>query len=180
MPGMSGVGDASGAFPRLTGQAAWYLYKQLKDYASGARENAVMSPIARSLSDVQMQSVAAYYADQTAPRHVTREPDPMELQIGGAISAAGHAGKRVAACVSCHGPAGRGLPPSFPYLAGQYAPYAELQMQLWKQGKRKNDPFGVMQHIAEQLSEAEIRALATYFESVPNGENKARLTDGAK
>lgn len=66
-PGADGAGDASGAFPRLTGQSAWHLYKQLKDYASGARENAAMSPIVRQLSDANMQAVAGYYASRTAP-----------------------------------------------------------------------------------------------------------------
>lgn len=166
--GLDGAGDASGAFPRLSGQAAWYLYKQLKDYASGARPNDIMSPIARLLTDQEMEEVAVYYAAQRAPAARTTDPDPRSLQAGGAISARGLPGKEVAACVNCHGAAGRGLPPSFPYLAGQYAPYTELQMMLWKRGERRNDPLGVMRHIAQQLSPEEIRALAAYFEAVGN------------
>src|SRR5687768_15426054 len=52
--GLDGVGDSAGPFPRLTGQAAFYMYKQLIDYASGARPNDVMTPIARALTDAQM------------------------------------------------------------------------------------------------------------------------------
>jgi cytochrome c553 len=166
--GMDGAGDGSGAFPRLTGQSAWYLYKQLKDYASGARPNDVMSPIAKALTDKQMEDVSGYYAAQRAPaRRTSLISDPEALQRGGAISAAGLAAKSVPACINCHGPSGRGLPPSFPYLAGQYAPYIELQLMLWKQGKRRNDPLGVMAQLARQLSPEEIRALALYFASVP-------------
>ena len=166
--GMDGAGDGSGAFPRLTRQSAWYLYKQLKDYASGARPNDVMSPIAKALTDQQMEDVSAYYAAQRAPaRRTSRSGDPEALQKGGAISAAGLAAKGVPACVNCHGSAGRGLPPSFPYLAGQYAPYIELQLMLWKRGQRRNDPLGVMAQVARQLSPEEIRALALYFASVP-------------
>lgn len=166
--GLHGVGDSSGAFPRLTGQASWYLYKQLKDYASGARQNDVMSPIARALTDRQMQDVAAFYASQSAPppAQSRQTPDPILLQKGGAISAMGLQDKGVAACVNCHGPAGKGLPPSFPYLAGQYGPYIELQFRLWKEGKRNNSPLQVMEHIAKALSDEEIRALAVYFASL--------------
>jgi cytochrome c553 len=166
--GMHGAGDSSGAFPRLSGQAPWYLYKQLKDYASGERRNEVMSPIAQALSDQQMEDVAAYYAAQESPAEAPlAEADALLLQRGAAIAAAGLPDKGVAACVNCHGPSGRGLPPSFPYLAGQYAPYIELQFRFWKEGARHNDPLGVMQHIAQQLSEDEINALASYFASMP-------------
>ena len=166
--GMHGAGDSSGAFPRLSGQAPWYLYKQLKDYASGARQNEVMSPIATTLSDQQMEDVAAYYAAQEVAADAPQaEADALLLQRGAAISATGLPEKGVAACVNCHGPSGRGLPPSFPYLAGQYAPYVELQFRFWKEGLRRNDPLGVMQHIAKQLSEDEIKAVAAYFASMP-------------
>src|SRR5690349_6885970 len=56
--GLDGTGDTSGAFPLLTGQSGWYLYKQLKDYASGARPNDTMAPIAQALSDEEMRDVA--------------------------------------------------------------------------------------------------------------------------
>lgn len=165
--GLRGAGDASGAFPRLTGQAAWYLYKQLKDYASGARRNEIMAPIAEALSDRQMQDVSAYYAAQAAARPgVPRADDPQLIQRGGAISAMGLRDKGVAACVNCHGPAGAGLPPSFPYLAGQFAPYVELQFRFWKEGQRRNSPLGVMEHIAAQLSDDDVKALAAYFASL--------------
>jgi cytochrome c553 len=166
--GMHGAGDSSGAFPRLSGQAAWYLYKQLKDYASGERQNDVMSPVAKALTDQQMEDVAAFYAAQQVPAEAPRaEPDSLLLQRGAAISARGLPDRGVAACVNCHGPSGRGLPPSFPYLAGQYAPYVELQFRFWKQGMRHNDPLGVMQHIAQQLSEDDVKAVAAYFASMP-------------
>lgn len=165
--GLHGAGDSSGAFPRLTGQSAWYLYKQLKDYASGERQNDIMSPIAKSLTDRQMQDVADYYARQSAdPIAAASRVDPLLLQRGGSISAMGLHDRSVAACVNCHGPAGTGLPPSFPYLAGQYAPYIELQFQFWKDGARRNSPVGVMEHIAQQLTEDEIRSLAAYFASL--------------
>jgi cytochrome c553 len=127
-----------------------------------------MTPIARELSDSDMQDVAAYYAEQSVTtRHAERIVDPQVLQRGGAISANGSARSGVPACVNCHGLAGAGLPPSFPYLAGQYAAYLELQLSLFARGERANDPLGVMRNLAARLSEEDIRALARYFESVP-------------
>jgi cytochrome c553 len=164
--GVDGAGDSAGAFPRLAGQASWYLYKQLKDYASGARRNPVMEPIARALDDAAMQDVSAYYAASSAPAHDFSSRDPLLLQRGGAIAAIGIAERGVAACVNCHGPEGRGLPPSFPALAGLSPPYAALQLRLWKDGGRANSPLGVMAEIARALSDDDIDAVTAYFGSV--------------
>src|SRR5438132_955063 len=63
----NGVSDASGAFPRLAGQSAYYLAKQLRDLASGERASAIMSPIAKALSPDDIADVAAYFATVNAP-----------------------------------------------------------------------------------------------------------------
>lgn len=164
--GLQGQGDGTGAFPRLTGQGAWYLYKQLKDYASGARPNDIMSPIAKMLTDAEMEAVAAYYSVQEAPYAPQPEASPKLMQLGGALAAVGSQEIGVQGCNNCHGPAGQGIPPVYPYLAGQYAEYVELQLQLWREGVRKNDPLGIMKNIAERLSPEQSRAVAVYFESV--------------
>ncbi len=165
--GTNGVGDSSGAFPRLTGQGAFYLYKQLKDYASGARENRIMGPIAKALSDAEMQDVAAYYAAQEAPYLPPPENvDGRLLQRGAALSAVGSPEQGIQACVNCHGQAGAGMPPSFPYLAGQYANYTRITLEDWQQGRRHNDAQGVMADIARKMTEDDVRGTALYFESV--------------
>lgn len=164
--GLDGAGDSAGVFPRLAGQAAWYLYKQLKDYASGARRNAVMQPIARALDDAAMQDVASYYATSQAAAAEFPPGDALLMQRGGAIAAIGIAERGVAACVNCHGPEGRGLPPSFPALAGLSPSYAALQLRLWKDGTRSNSPLGVMEQIAASLSDEDIDAVSAYFASV--------------
>jgi cytochrome c553 len=163
--GLDGVGDGSGAFPRLTGQMPFYLYKQLLDYAAGTRPNDIMSPIARELSEQQMQDVAAYYATAEAPHRPPPEVAPEVLERGRTIAEEGLEKAGVQACVYCHGEDGIGLPPSFPYLMGQYAPYTELQLLFWKRDVRKNDPLNVMEQIAKRLSDEDIRAVALYFET---------------
>jgi cytochrome c553 len=165
--GMDGSGDGSAAFPRLAGQSAWYLYKQLSDYASGARPNEIMAPIAKALSLDQMEDVASYYAAQRADYLPSaREYDPLLIQEGGALSAQGSTERRIQACVNCHGPSGAGLPPVYPYLAGQYAGYLQLQLQLWQQDVRQNSPLGVMAVIAKNMTSRDIEAVAAYFETV--------------
>jgi cytochrome c553 len=125
-----------------------------------------MTPIAQALSDQQMQDVSAYYEARTAPYAPPPEVDGLTLQRGAALSAVGNAERAIQACVNCHGPAGSGMPPSFPYLAGQYAEYTELQLRLWQDGTRKNDPLSVMETIAKLMTPEDVRAVALYFESV--------------
>lgn len=164
--GVDGVGDGTGAFPRLASQGAFYMYKQLKDYAAESRPNDIMTPIAQALTDAEMEDVAAYYASVDAEYLPPPDADPILLQHGGALAAVGSQEKGVQACVSCHGPGGTGMPPSFPYLAGQYTSYMELQFQLWQGGIRRNDPLDVMADIAMRLSQQDIRAVSLYFETV--------------
>lgn len=164
--GPKGIGDGSGAFPRLTGQVAFYVYKELTDFAAGARPSPIMQPVAKGLSDQDRQDVAAYYASVTGPYYPTPKVDEKVLQHGGKISAAGLPDKSVPACIMCHGRAGFGNPPLFPYLAGQYANYLQKELELFKSGARHNDPLAVMRDIASKLSHEDITAVSHYFASV--------------
>jgi cytochrome c553 len=179
--GLDGAGDAAGAFPRLTGQAGFYMYKQLIDYASGARPNEVMAPIAREMTEPQMADVAYYYSVLSAPHAPPPAVEPEVLARGRKIAEDGLPEADVEACNLCHGRDGTGDPPLFPYLAGQYAPYTELQLLLWRQGVRRNDALDVMATIAKALSANEIRAVALYFESLrPTARAaEARVAPGA-
>jgi cytochrome c553 len=162
--GLDGAGDSAGAFPRLTGQVAFYLYKQLVDYASGARPNDIMTPIARQMTGDQMEDVAYYYSVVEAPYFPPPELAPEVIARGRAIYEDGLPEAGLQACVFCHGRDAGGIPPLSPYLAGQYAPYTELQLLLWKRGVRDNDPLNVMREIAAKMSEEDIRVMALYLE----------------
>jgi cytochrome c553 len=177
--GLDGAGDPAGAFPRIAGQPAYYLYKQLVDYASETRPNAIMSPIAKTLSGEDMEAVAAYYSAQTdAPALRVPPADPLTIQHGGALSAIGSAEKGIQACVNCHGPGAVGLPPTVPYLAGQHPAYVRLELQEWKARTRRNDPLGVMADIARRMSEDDISAVAAYFAHLPAPGTKPGETSG--
>lgn len=160
--GIGGAGSPELGAPRIAGQSWLYLRKQLADFAAGWRPSTVMAPVARALKPEQWLAVSAYYELQRmTPWPAQPYPDPALLQTGAAISGAGIRGVR--ACVTCHAGEGKGLPPSYPYLAGQYPAYTVRQMLLWKDGFRRNDPLDAMREIASAMTEEEIRAVAAYF-----------------
>ena len=164
--GERGIGDGSGAFPRLTGQLSFYTYKQLRDFAAETRPSPVMSPIAAALSEQDMQDVAAYYGSVKGPLFPLPILDPALAQRGGMISASGISEKQVPACITCHGEAGAGMAPIFPYLAGQYASYTQYQMDAFRLGRRNNSPLGVITETAKKMDEDDIKAVSQYLASV--------------
>jgi cytochrome c553 len=164
--GAHGEGMVDGAKPRLAGQSAHYLDKQLRDFASGARDNAIMSAIAKGLNDQTRSKLATYYASLPLPAA------PEQTVAAAAQSARGHQlaiegaeGKRVQACNNCHGPDGSGVALSAPALAGQLAPYLAAQLQSWQQGGRKNDAGNLMRSVASRLDDADIAAVTSYYAS---------------
>lgn len=179
--GSNGEGDRGAAFPRLAGLPAWYMYMQLQQYASGARPNDVMTPIAKLLTDAEMRSVSKYYAVVEAPYPPLDEVNnvPM-LQWGGQLAAVGSVEKAIPACTNCHGAQGFGLPPSVPYIAGQHQEYMELQLRLWKEGTRKSDPVGVMAAIAAKMSDEDIKAVSAYYSRVRPYEDRTAGSQAAQ
>ncbi|MBP0447554.1 c-type cytochrome [Roseomonas sp. SSH11] len=176
--GFDGAAQAAAAVPMLAGQSAEYMHDQLRHYASGERQNAIMSPIASALTEQQRADAAAYYAAQRVPPpHVERPGgDPALIQRGGVLSAVGAAENGVQACQNCHGPAGIGMAPNYPRLAGQPADYIALQLTLWKRGERPGHaPYNWMVNIARRLSDEDIRAVALYFASVQTEEASRRV-----
>lgn len=148
-------------YPKIAGQNAQYLVKQLKEFKSGARKDPVMSPMAMPLSDADMQNIAAYYAG-VAPKPGIAVGGDDVIALGKKIYRGGNAKTGVSACMSCHGPSGHGIPPRFPRVSGQHASYSEKQLMQFKNSARANDE-GVMTRIAFRMSEAEIKAVSQYM-----------------
>ncbi len=161
----NGVSDASGAFPRLAGQSAFYLAAQLRDFASGVRASALMSPIAKALSPDDVADVTAYFASVTAPFLPLKAPNAALVKRGEELAKAG--GPEKVHCDNCHGPGGSGEPPAIPYLGGQYAHYIAFTLQMWQEGFRKNSP-DAMAVITKTLDDQEILAVAAYYQQVPS------------
>lgn len=159
----NGASDASGAFPRIAGQSSYYLARQLRDFTSAVRRNAVMSPIARALSPDEIEDVAAYYAAAKAPSPPLANPDPALVKRGAELANVGDAAHQIQACNACHGPGGTGEPPAIPYLAGQYGSYIALELRMWQRGFRNSSPNS-MAVVARKLTDAEIAAVAAYYQ----------------
>ena len=153
--------------PKLAGQIPEYLAKQLANFKPGKdnkpaeRPSNVMAAFVATLSPDDMRNISAFYAAQTLKPEQAKNNDTIEM--GRNIYRAGIAGKGVAACAGCHGPAGSGIPAQYPHLAGQYADYIESQLKSFRSGERANDPNRMMRATAARLSDLEIKAVANYI-----------------
>jgi cytochrome c553 len=161
----NGASDGSGAFPRIAGQSVYYLAKQLNDFVSGVRDNAVMSPIAKALTPEDVADVAAYFANLHTPFLPLASPNTALITQGEELAKVGNEARGIQACNNCHGPEGAGEPPAIPYLAGQYTSYITLELRMWQRGFRKNSP-DQMAEVAKLLNEQEIAAVAAYYQKV--------------
>lgn len=161
--GADGAGQPAAGFPRLAHLDAKYLKHQLDSFADGSRASATMEGTAKALSDEERLAVANYYASLPLSATVTTSSDTSDNKLGEKLALKGKWELQVPACVQCHGPQGVGVGEHFPPLAGQSASYLATQLQEWKDGKRQNDPLGLMKHVAESLDSEEIQAVANWF-----------------
>ena len=148
--------------PKLAGQHENYLYKQLVDFTTPQRNQPVMSTYAKMLSDADKKNVAAYLGAQLAKPGAAKNKDTIEL--GKKIYRGGIASKQVAACASCHGAAGNGIPVQYPRIAGQHQDYTVAQLTQFRSTKADARKNSVDMHtIAARLSDDEIAAVADYI-----------------
>jgi cytochrome c553 len=165
--GAHGEGMAAAHVPRIAGQSAEYLKKQLDDYADGSRDNSVMRNFAKALSESQRTKLAAHYAGMSAPAGPPdSKPDASQLARGHRLAYQGDEQERVQACNSCHGPDGIGVLHAAPYLAGQSADYIASALKSFQQGTRKNDAGELMRSVAKQLKDADVIAVSGYYSQV--------------
>lgn len=149
------------AWPKLAGQSADYIVKQLSDFKAKKRTDPMMDYQASVLSQDDMNNLGAFFAGQTGSKGGADE----KLAAAGAkLYRGGNKAKGVAACIACHGPTGAGNPAAkFPMLSGQHAAYLEKAMKDFRSGTRTNDMNKMMQNIAEKMSDKEIKAVASYI-----------------
>ena len=150
-------------FPRLAGQTADYLLKQLKDFKNNKRQNDIMSPNVASLSDDDMANLALFFSTQKAVP--APSGDAGQLAKGKKLFEEGNTVSGVPACSGCHGPVGAGSP-TYPRIAAQHVEYTLEQIKQFAAGKRKNDKR-LMQTVASRLTEEEALAVAHYLASLP-------------
>jgi cytochrome c553 len=168
----TGGSDSSGAFPRIAGQSAAYLSEQLRDFGSGVRANAIMTPIAKVLSPDDIADVAAYYATVETPFPPLATGDQDLVAKGQQLAETGNDAKGLPSCNACHGARGAGELPTVPYLGGQYAHYIAFELKMWQRGFRNNSPEA-MALFAKKLDDQDIAAIAAYYQQVPSSNGAA-------
>jgi cytochrome c553 len=157
--GEAGAGDARTGVPRLAGLPAGYLVRQLEAFASGARSNPLMTPVAELLDSKQREALARHYAALTGPPATAPPPDGS----GRELAQRGDPGRGLPPCAACHGVQARARWKDVPPLEGQPASYLTRQLQAWRLGRRGGAAGEPMTEIARRLTGAEIEAVAAFY-----------------
>lgn len=170
--GQKGEGMAAAGFPYLAGQGAGYLALQLQDFAKDERKNPVMAPIAKALNAEQIKAVSSYYSQLPPPFDIKAlsahlDTYPAKESMGAWLANRGDWSNNIPACIQCHGPGGVGVGEHFPAIAGLSSKYIREQLLAWKEKKRAAGPLALMGDIASRMSDAQMTAVADYFESLP-------------
>lgn len=158
--------SASPANPKLAGQPAEYITKQLRDFQAaakepnkdGARKSAVMSGLVANLSDQDLVNLGAYFAEKSIKPGSAKLP----LTEGEKVFRGGNAATGLPACAACHGPTGAGIPVQFPRIGGQHADYVLGQLKAFRNRDRLNDAAKMMRSIADKMTEQEMKDVANY------------------
>ncbi len=164
-----GTGNSESAeFPRLAGQYAGYIVKQIKDFKSGLRaNNDTMAGMAATVETVQdMKDIASYFAKQKMVSDPLHKPNKKLAEKGEEIFTKGRPEKDLYACINCHGERGKGKAgtiSTFPVIGGQHKDYIIKELKDLQSGLRANDPAGMMADIAKKLSAEEVEAVAEYL-----------------
>lgn len=151
-------------WPSLAGQHEQYTVKQIKAFRAGERSNPLMSPIALTLTDQDIEDVAAYFATQKIKG---QEAAKSKVELGQKLYRAGSADSKIPACLACHGPNGRGnAEAGYPSIRSQHATQVALQLKAYSTGARKTDQNEMMRTVAAKLTDAQIEAVAQYVQGL--------------
>lgn len=148
--------------PKLAGQYAHYIVKELRNYQEGTRTHQIMSAMAASITDEELDDIAAHFAVQKKMSGGNTEENP----IGKNLFLNGDVDRRILPCVNCHGAAGKGRRPwtsVFPVIGGQHKDYLRVQLQNFRSDNRSNSPVAIMNLMTRSLTDAEIEGLADYI-----------------
>lgn len=158
--------SSSPLWPNIAGQGAPYIQAQLMAFKDGSRQDPLMSSQAMLLSEQDMADLAVYF--ESLPGAAQSVADTSLLARGEALYRGGDKESGAAACLACHGPAGRGNPAArYPALNGQHAAYTAKQLQAYAAGTRQTDgKTKIMRDIAARLDKEDIEAVASYIQGL--------------
>ena len=149
--------------PHLAGQYGTYIYKNLRNFQAGTRTNQIMSAMAATIDDADLADISAYFASRPKMKG---KGTVAKSEVGKNLFLNGDMNRMIISCINCHGVNGKGKTPSnavFPVIGGQQAGYLRGQLINWREGERTNSAGGVMNIIAQKLTDAEIDSLANYI-----------------
>lgn len=145
--------------PSLAQQHPEYLVKQLLDFKSGARKDAIMQGFAATLTEQDARNIAWWLASQKEKPGFAKEKDL--VMLGEKIYRGGIMDRHIPACAGCHSPNGAGIPQQYPRLSGQHAEYTAKQLAAFRDGSRGNSV--AMHDISRYLTDQEIKAVSDYI-----------------
>lgn len=152
-------------WPNLAGQHETYIKRQLAAFKNDARQNPLMTPMAKPLSDEDMADLGAFFASQALTGNL--EANAAKVSLGQKLYRAGDAQKGIPACASCHGPRGNGNPTAgYASIRGQHAAYAAAQLKAYRSGTRQTDPNQMMRNVATNMTDEQIDAVAAYIQGL--------------
>jgi cytochrome c553 len=156
----------NGHFPNLAAQLPAYFRKQMTDFRDGRRSNdhGQMGTSSRDMTGAVLDQVVTYFS-RLPPPPPFPQIDPEGASRAQLLIDEGVRAEQIPPCANCHG-AHPKHDFNAPCLAAQQPGYIAKELRDFKTGRRANDPEGVMQKVAQKLSEPDIELLATYLASL--------------
>ncbi len=167
--GKEGRAGPDGYYPRIAGKPAGYLYHQLLAFRDGRRHYGLMAGLLDTLSDGYLYEIAQHFASLELPYPAPR-PTPADAQVlrrGRELTLQGDPGRRIPACIRCHGQALTGVQPNLPGLLGLPRDYLNAQLGAWRTGQRRALAPDCMAEIARRLAPEDLVAVTTYLAAQP-------------
>lgn len=175
--GKQGRASNDGFYPRIAGKPEGYLFNQLTNFRDGRRQYPLMTYLLDHLSDAYLQEIAAYFSQQHPPYPAPQATDasPAVLERGRNLVLNGDSGKKIPACIACHGQALTGVAPGIPGLIGLPRDYINSQFGAWRNGVRQAKAPDCMAQITQRLSLEDINAASSWLaaQTVPPGATPA-------
>lgn len=163
--GQGGQGTNNGAYPRIAGKPAGYLYNQLVAFRDGTRKYPPMNYLVAYLPDAYLREIAAHFSKQRPPfaERERTNVDAASLARGQTLVTGGDAKNGIPACVACHGIGLTGMNPGIPGLVGLRPAYIAGQLTRWRVGDRHASEPDCMKRIATRLSDTDVAAVAAWL-----------------
>lgn len=163
--GQEGRATTDGFYPRIAGKPAGYLFNQLLNFRDAKRTYPMMTYMVAHLNESYLQEIADYFASLNPP-YAAPQPSlasAAAMERGRVLVKLGDAGKKLPACIACHGEKMTGIAPFIPGLLGLPRDYLVAQLGAWQTGSRYATAPDCMRIVAKQLDASDIAAVSAWL-----------------